>query len=358
MALPPPTDHQKSPQPFYFENFPPNWNPTHFRKFFSKYLKVITVYISPRLSKSGKRFGFLRTPQEPFTIFVINNLSSLWIGKFKFKIQPAKYSSTPSLHHRVPTSTLPVKSISCPAFKHIDQRSYADVTKGILGPIPSTHKTIHHPTPIPSFKQTYTSNRHPLSKPNNFPGPATSTMTFSAIHDNLNWLQRSAVGTLTSIDILSSFKENLCKEGHKHITITPMGSNMILLTFYNTEEMCNFISRPAKWWSKWFDSISPWKPSVVNSERLVWMKAFGTPLHMWSSTFFQSLCCGFGSFVCLDRPTANKEKLDVTRFLIRTTNCNFISNTVTVTVDDEKFNLFLIEDQAMDILTFTDFDQS
>lgn len=118
---------------------------------------------------------------------------------------------------------------------------------------------------------------------------------------------------------------------------------MVLLTFTNIEAR-NLLSRPINWMSKWFESSSLWDPSIVNTERFVWLKAFGIPLHIWNPNFFRSLSCSFRSFVYLDRPTETKERLDVGWFLICTTDCNFISRTIIVLINGEQYNTFVIED--------------
>lgn len=127
---------------YYFENFPHNWTSFVFRKFFSKHMQVDSVYASPRLNKASKKFGFLKTPLSPSLNHVINWISSLWIGSLKFHINPAEYSSpiktrTHLFEHHIPLQPQTKNHTQRVSFKLKDDRTIAEVTKGILGPPPA-----------------------------------------------------------------------------------------------------------------------------------------------------------------------------------------------------------------------------
>lgn len=46
----------------------------------------------------------------------------------------------------------------------------------------------------------------------------------------------------------------------------------------------------------------------------------------------------------------SKERLDIARMLIRTTDCNFINWTIKFSIDDKLYNIFVLEDPATDFI--------
>ncbi|KAK7405113.1 hypothetical protein VNO78_06309 [Psophocarpus tetragonolobus] len=72
-------------------------------------------------------------------------------------------------------------------------------------------------------------------------------------------------------------------------------------------------------YSVWFSQIVKWEPSTIDSERLVWLKCFGTPLHAWNVNFFSQIAGFYGDFRFLDEATVRKDRYDVVRFALSST---------------------------------------
>lgn len=55
----------------------------------------------------------------------------------------------------------------------------------------------------------------------------------------------------------------------------------------------------------------------IDEGRVVWIRAYGVPVHAWSAKFFVKLVDSLGSFICLDESTSKGTNLDIARFMVR-----------------------------------------
>lgn len=55
----------------------------------------------------------------------------------------------------------------------------------------------------------------------------------------------------------------------------------------------------------------------IYKSRVVWIRVFGVPLHAWDADFFVALVKVFGTFVCIDENTSNRESLDIARIMLK-----------------------------------------
>lgn len=69
-------------------------------------------------------------------------------------------------------------------------------------------------------------------------------------------------------------------------------------------------------------------PKLMDSKRLVWIKCYGIPMHAWTKNFFKVLHSLFGEYMYTDKPTSNKEQLDVSHFVICTTSLDVINTII------------------------------
>ncbi|MCH89527.1 DUF4283 domain protein, partial [Trifolium medium] len=72
------------------------------------------------------------------------------------------------------------------------------------------------------------------------------------------------------------------------------------------------------WIEQWFRDILLWNPKEVNNERMVWLRAYGIPVHPWYDHFFTAITASTGKFINSDDCTMKKDCMDVARLLVRT----------------------------------------
>ncbi|GKU85968.1 hypothetical protein SLEP1_g562 [Rubroshorea leprosula] len=113
-------------------------------------------------------------------------------------------------------------------------------------------------------------------------------MEFNLRRKDWEWLEKCYVGTPRSMGLAPIIQERLYMEGMFSNKTRSMGGKLVLLDGEDkgTKGDC----RDAKeWLNQWFVEVKPWNPTMVVIERLVWLKYFGVPLHVWGLEFFASI---------------------------------------------------------------------
>ncbi|GKU98541.1 hypothetical protein SLEP1_g11532 [Rubroshorea leprosula] len=97
---------------------------------------------------------------------------------------------------------------------------------------------------------------------------------------------------------------------------------------------------------QWFEEVKPWSPSSVAKERFVWIRCQGVPIHAWGLEFFSSIGAVWGKVISLDDSTSKKIRFDIGRFLISTPIMEFISKSMTITVNGMPYTVKVMEEEA------------
>ncbi|KAJ4841520.1 hypothetical protein Tsubulata_012677 [Turnera subulata] len=109
--------------------------------------------------------------------------------------------------------------------------------------------------------------------------------------------------------------------------------------------MSAFLAANYDWVNNIFDLLRPWKVNDGPSNRKVWIRAKGIPLHAWSNGFFHILVSTFGSLISIAPETENKTKLDFAFLQIITTVSKSISWDISATIDGSTFQIVIEEHQ-------------
>nr|GEW99121.1 RNA-directed DNA polymerase, eukaryota, reverse transcriptase zinc-binding domain protein [Tanacetum cinerariifolium] len=98
----------------FVTNFPDQTNAKELWRFSNQYGNVIDAFIPDRRSKIGKRYGFIRFIQVANVDRLINNLCTIWIGKFKLHANVARFNRLPlnnGIQHAAPTAKVRIPSV-------------------------------------------------------------------------------------------------------------------------------------------------------------------------------------------------------------------------------------------------------
>lgn len=131
---------------------------------------------------------------------------------------------------------------------------------------------------------------------------------------------------------------------HYEVKITPLGANLVLMEAEDDEEIPALIKGAKDWLSNWFKEIRPWDSSVVDSERLVWIRILGVPPHAWNEEFFSFISSSCGIFIKLDENSRLMKSFDIARVLLRVKGFNTINDCVSVNINGELFHIRFAED--------------
>jgi len=76
---------------FFFSNFPHGYGEMDMVKLFQKWARVKEVFISRRLNKWGRRFGFVRFLEVKNVVRLEGELDRIYIGNRKLHVNIPKY---------------------------------------------------------------------------------------------------------------------------------------------------------------------------------------------------------------------------------------------------------------------------
>ncbi|KAJ4829493.1 hypothetical protein Tsubulata_001454 [Turnera subulata] len=94
-----------------------------------------------------------------------------------------------------------------------------------------------------------------------------------------------------------------------------------------------------------FELLRPWHEKDGPSNRKVWIRAKGIPLHAWSNGFFHKLVSRIGSLIAVAPITESKSKLDYAFLQVITTVFKPISWEILANIDDLSFSIIIDEIQ-------------
>nr|GEX22109.1 hypothetical protein [Tanacetum cinerariifolium] len=98
----------------FVTNFPDQTNANELWRFGNQYGNVIDAFIPDRRSKIGKCYGFIRFIQVANVDRLINNLCTIWIGKFKLHVNVARFNRlllNNGIQHAAPTAKVRIPSM-------------------------------------------------------------------------------------------------------------------------------------------------------------------------------------------------------------------------------------------------------
>ncbi|GKU96029.1 hypothetical protein SLEP1_g9310 [Rubroshorea leprosula] len=312
--------------PFFFTNFPDDWSHGDMWRTFLRFGRVFAIYSPQRKNREGRRFGFVRFLEVKDERELERRLNGIQVGNFTLKVNRPKYS----LQEKVDA---PSARNMASAEQH---KSYAEVVKrgqqvkGKLNRIVGEHGG-----------QTWKAKE----EVNNQAG-----LKLKATKDDEEWLKGCMVGTIHSVESVPLLQEKFFMEGYFTYKIRPMGGKLVLLEGSDRDEVKDLVELAADWLGHWFEDIKPWSPEIVATERFTWLKCQGMPVHGWNSDNFSTLGCLFGKFLCLDDSTSKRKRFDVARFLISTPIMEFISRTITVTVNGALYKIKVMEEESTNSL--------
>ncbi|GMP52709.1 hypothetical protein CsSME_00018419 [Camellia sinensis var. sinensis] len=124
------------------------------------------------------------------------------------------------------------------------------------------------------------------------------------------WLQMSVVTKVKTHCSFADLKADCQLRGLKDIQIREGGGRNVLITFKSKEDMMQFMHSSGDWIMEWCESIIEWHKGVrLDNERVVWVRCFGVPPHLWNANNFRKIGEGCGVVVEMDHNVLSMELL-------------------------------------------------
>ncbi|GKV05161.1 hypothetical protein SLEP1_g17203 [Rubroshorea leprosula] len=319
--------------PFFFTNFPEDWEMGEMWRVFIKIRRVIQVFIAKKRDQKGKRFGFVRFLEVKDIRSVEYQLNQIKIGHQTLQANLARFSMHETQKKREENKAIKAKdqpyagALGATGPQIEGHRSYVDVVRSNLGRIDNKTK------PHWAWKMKKRAGAAKEEKED------WNGMEVQADEKNIRRLENCYVGRAKCPEIISTLQDKFAMEGYFSAKVTPMGGNLVLLSSGNKEELKHLVDEGREWLAQWFTDVRPWTPEEVATERFTWLRCQGVPLHIWKSNFFETVACMFGQFVSLDGSTIKKSKLDVAKILILTPLQENIKKVLKIQVKNKLFHI-------------------
>ncbi|GJS38532.1 RNA-directed DNA polymerase, eukaryota [Tanacetum coccineum] len=231
------------------------------------------VYIARKLSKSGRRFGFVRFIKNPDQANLLEDLNKIWIGSHHLFASIARFdrkqNSQPNQsHQKQSNNTKPHETGH--ASHTTGGRSYASVLNGKEG----TQKPV-------------------------LAGPITKNITL----ENSDLLELSDTSSVVlakvrDVHLIINIYRVLKKEGFSDFKCKYMGGLWLWIEFSSDESRLKFQKNTEM--ELYFTQRKLVSHNFIPDERMIWIEIDGLPLNAWTTNAFKKIAGNWGETVFVD----------------------------------------------------------
>lgn len=128
------------------------------------------------------------------------------------------------------------------------------------------------------------------------------------------------------------------------LKLTFMGDNVILIQNNSGISMGDLSKEMEEWVGHWLEWVRLWQEQDVCHRRRLWTRWIGVPLHAWCNRFLRLASSNIGTFIKLDTPTENRERLDIARVLVSVSFFNDINIVFQTRINGQVFKIKVMEE--------------
>ncbi|KAJ9557691.1 hypothetical protein OSB04_012305 [Centaurea solstitialis] len=263
-----------------FYNFPRDWGVTQLWRLFKRYGTVSDIYMAFKRLRNGERFGFVRFRGVQNDQLLEGKLKKIWIGEANLKVHLANkrerrsdYRSV-AKYPRYEVGRMPTRS------SQEENRSYAEVVKkGLM---------------VENNLKNLNSIKEPADK-SDLKGPNLGCWEAEA--GDLEYLNQCAVGSVSRMEHVDSIQALISAGTLENCEIKMLGGRDILIKFDSKETAENIIQNKVHGLHFWAKELTGWSKGFRASNRMVWLRILGVPLHIWKVEVFKDIATNWGSVV-------------------------------------------------------------
>ncbi|GJV86358.1 RNA-directed DNA polymerase, eukaryota, nucleotide-binding alpha-beta plait domain protein [Tanacetum coccineum] len=255
----------------FISNFPDDCSSRDLWKVCNGYGTVVDVFIPNKRSKAGKRFAFVRFINVLNLDRLIENLKTIWIGRFHLSANTARFE-------RPKASTFQKEK-----------------------PVPSGNVT--------GFKQSIVQNQG---------GPKESYSSIlkpSLVLDDSCLVNRDltncVMGEVLQFSSINNLQVLLSNEGFHNTRVVYLGGLWVMIELKSSKSKSKFMEHVGV--ASWFRRLCNAQSDFAAKERIVWVDIEGVPLNAWTRSTFQKISSKWGELVYSLRGGFKdfKEKMEV-----------------------------------------------
>nr|GEW95390.1 RNA-directed DNA polymerase, eukaryota [Tanacetum cinerariifolium] len=260
----------------YVTNFPDTVNSRDLWKMCSAYETVVDVFILLKKSKAGKRFAFVRFIKVNNLNRLVENLCTIWIGRFHLYANMVRFERPHKPHTALNANFGDSYKSSNPAIPkqpYGRANSYVNVVNGVPS---SAHRSLISPSPALVLDDSCLVDRD---------------------------LSKHAMGKVKDFSAIPNLYTILSDEGFSDIKLTYLGGLWIMFEFDNVDTKKNMLKHTGM--QSWFHVIQDAVFDFVSDERIVWVDIDGIPLNAWSRETFIKIRKKWGEMIDLEENADN-----------------------------------------------------
>ena len=269
------------------------------------------VFISRRLNRWGRRFGFV-------ILFDVENEGRLEreLGNMKLHVNIPKYrrdvaEQKAGRHREVSKQNAFILDNLKNSFKE-DKKPYEHgVRQGGTKGRWYGEKRKGRRSEGCTKGQSYAEEVRRLAK-EQWKGPVIDTQ-----HQVLPWMVNSVVRHLSPDVNYDQLCDEVVKEGLNMIKVRFLGDNLVLLTPKGGERMDDLIKHNKEWFESFLKIIDPWSESLVVDHKIVWVRCYELSLSHWNKDCLSKVVEEFGSLVFVDEIMETWEILEYARVQVQ-----------------------------------------
>ncbi|KAJ6944605.1 hypothetical protein NC652_009847 [Populus alba x Populus x berolinensis] len=300
-------DHLK----LFFERFPSWVEYQDLKRTFSKFGRVIKLFLSKRKTVLGRRFGFVELLSPLPVSDLCDQASNVWFDSYKLRVNPAKLQSP-----KPPQSSPPLKPLPQPAPPHKPQLMFRDNR---------------------SFAEVLTSKQQPMVT------TPRRMIQYNSTDEDKEWLHRSLVGNLLPNVDVATLEATVLKSSVKAVSFRFLGASQVIITY--VDQLASVQEQRNKVYvlHSLFSNLRQWETRTRAYDRFAWISIFGLPMEGWNRNCINSLLQSWGNIVGYDTSCVSQGSISGLRVLIRTTTLDPLHDHVFLQLDGVQVEVSLKE---------------
>jgi len=280
-------------------------------KVFQRWARVKEVFVSRRLNKWGRRFGFVRFFYVRNVRWFESELDQIIVGNRKLYVNIPKYRRTQEENERYGRRVL----------RNIDVGRHRGEGKEQQKENETSREKNGKQAWVENGKQVWVEKQGSRSFVEAVTGASQASWkepSVKCLQQSLPWMVRSSIGQFKEDLSFDQVEEEFIKGGLNMMQVRFLGDNFALLTPKEGVDIEAFCSDNQQWMDSVFISIKSWTPAFVVDHKSVWVRCYGLPLTLWNMDGFTKVVGKEVTLVSVDDATLSWKNVEFARFQVRT----------------------------------------
>ncbi|GJU31529.1 RNA-directed DNA polymerase, eukaryota [Tanacetum coccineum] len=253
----------------FITNFPGNFSAKELWTVCNQYGSIVDAFIPDKRSKSGKRFGFVRFLKIFDIDRLVDNLCTIWVGRFKLHANIARFQRSPL---NKDDSQFPYKGDNKPTIE-VHKEGGENGSK--------------------SYAYAVRNDFIPVNMEKDVPAIVIDESCINQLE-----YPTYLMGKVKEFTSMTNLKAALAHEGFDNIKFKYMGGLWVMLQFNTEDSKERFKSNMGT--RSWFTQLIQASNSFCIDERVAWVDIEGIPLKGWSKNTFSRISSKWGELLYFD----------------------------------------------------------